>query len=122
VQTLRTQGPIAPEEIAAVALSSLEDDKAEDVVSIDVRGRSSIADILIVASGRSQRHVGALADHLARKLRETGVRDVRIEGLPQCDWVLVDAGDVVIHVFRPEVRTFYNIERLWTAETIAARA
>ncbi len=69
--------------------------------------------MLIVASGRSQRHVGALADHVVRKLKEAGAEDVRIEGLPACDWVLVDAGDVIVHLFRPEVRSFYNIERIW---------
>lgn len=96
-----------------VALASLEDDKAEDIVAIDIRGKSSFADMLIVASGRSARHVGALADHVMRKLRENGVKDVRVEGLPQADWVLVDAGDMVIHLFRPEVRAFYNIEKIW---------
>ena len=96
------------------ALSSLEDDKAEDIVAIDIRGRSSFADMLIVASGRSARHVGALADHVMRKLKEGGVKDVRVEGMPQADWVLVDAGDVVIHLFRPEVRAFYNIEKIWS--------
>jgi ribosome-associated protein len=96
-----------------VALTSLEDDKAEDILAIDIRGKSSFADMLIVASGRSARHVGALADHVMRKLKDSGVKDVRVEGLPQADWVLVDAGDVVIHLFRPEVRAFYNIEKIW---------
>ncbi|GIK48547.1 MAG: ribosome silencing factor [Hyphomonadaceae bacterium] len=97
-----------------VVLASLEDDKAEDIVSIDIRGKSSFADMLIVASGRSARHVGALADHVLRKLKDAGVKDVRVEGLPQADWVLVDAGDVVVHLFRPEVRAFYNIEKIWS--------
>lgn len=96
-----------------VVLTSLEDDKAEDILALDIRGRSSFADMLVVASGRSARHVGALADHVMRKLKEAGVKDVRIEGMPQADWVLVDAGDVVVHLFRPEVRTFYNIEKIW---------
>lgn len=69
--------------------------------------------MLVVASGRSQRHVGALADHVMRKLKEAGAKHVRVEGLPTCDWVLVDAGDVVVHLFRPEVRHFYNIEKIW---------
>jgi ribosome-associated protein len=99
---------------AHVILTSLEDDKAEDIVEIDVTGKSSIADRMIVASGRSQRHVGALADHVMRKLREAGAKDLRVEGLPHCDWVLVDAGDVIVHLFRPEVRAFYGIERIWT--------
>ena len=105
-----------------VILASLEDDKAEDIVAIDIRGKSSVADMLIVASGRSQRHVGALADHVTQKLKESGVAQVRVEGLPHCDWVLVDAGDVIVHIFRPEVRGFYNIEKLWSHEPAAQRA
>ena len=93
-----------------MVLTSLEDDKAEEILAIDIRGKSSLADMLIVASGRSARHVAALADHVMRKLKDAGVKDVRIEGLPHADWVLVDAGDVVAHIFRPEVRAFYNIE------------
>jgi ribosome-associated protein len=98
-----------------VVLASLEDDKAEDILAIDIRGKSSFADMLVIASGRSARHVGALADHVLRKLKDAGVKDVRVEGMPQADWVLVDAGDVVVHLFRPEVRSFYNIEKIWTA-------
>jgi ribosome-associated protein len=98
---------------AQLVLTSLEDDKAEDIVSIDIRGKSSLADVLVVASGRSARHVGALADHVMRKLKEFGVKEVKVEGLPQGDWVLVDAGDIVVHLFRPEVRSFYNIEKIW---------
>ncbi len=94
-------------------LTSLEDDKAEDILAIDIRGKSSFADMLVVASGRSARHVGALADHVMRKLKDAGLKDVRVEGMPQADWVLVDAGDVVIHLFRPVVRAFYNIEKIW---------
>lgn len=97
-----------------VVLASLEDDKAEEIVAIDIRGKSSFADMLVVASGRSARHVGALADHVMRKLKEAGVSQVNVEGLPHADWVLVDAGDVVVHLFRPEVRSFYNIEKIWT--------
>jgi ribosome-associated protein len=101
--------------LTQLILTSLDDDKAEDILAIDIRGKSSFADMLVVASGRSARHVGALADHLTRKLKEAGVKDVRIEGVPQCDWVLVDSGDIVIHLFRPEVRSFYNIEKIWAA-------
>lgn len=97
-----------------VVLSSLEDDKAEEILAIDIRGKSSFADMLVIASGRSARHVSALADHVLRKLKDAGVKEVRVEGLPQADWVLVDAGDVVVHLFRPEVRAFYNIEKIWT--------
>lgn len=101
-------------------LASLEDDKAEDILAIDVTGKSSIADRLIIASGRSARHVGALADHLMHKLRDAGAKNLRVEGMPHCDWVLLDAGDVIVHLFRPEVRAFYGIERIWTPHAAAA--
>lgn len=103
-----------------MVLSSLEDDKAEEILAIDIRGKSAFADMLVIASGRSARHVGALADHLLRKLKDAGVKDVRVEGMTQGDWVLVDAGDVVVHLFRPEVRAFYNIEKIWTGQSPAA--
>ncbi|MGE4373555.1 MAG: ribosome silencing factor [Xanthobacter sp.] len=99
--------------------SRLEDDKSEDIVSIDLRGKTAIADYMVVASGRSQRHVGAIADHLVEALKAAGVRQVRVEGQPACDWVLIDANDVIIHVFQPEVRSFYNIEKMWTQTTPA---
>ncbi len=99
-----------------LVLARLDDDKAEDVVHIDLRGKSSVADALIVASGRSARHVGAMADHLLRTLKDAGMGRARVEGLPACDWVLIDAGDVVVHLFRPEVRAFYNIEKIWSVE------
>lgn len=109
----RPQSDIDADAATRVILNSLEDDKAEDILALDIKGRSSIADMMIVATGRSARHVGALADHVMRKLKEAGAKDVRIEGMPQADWVLVDAGDVIVHLFRPEVRTFYNIEKIW---------
>lgn len=109
----RPSSGVDADSVAQAILVSLEDDKAEEILTIDIRGRSSFADKLVIASGRSARHVGALADHLMRKLKDIGVHDVRVEGLPQGDWVLVDAGDVVVHLFRPEVRSFYNIERIW---------
>ena len=93
----------------------LDDAKAENVVTIDIRGKSSIGDYMLIASGRSDRHVGAVADQLQRKLREEGFKS-RIEGQPQCDWVLIDIGDIIVHVFRPEVREFYNLEKMWSAE------
>jgi ribosome-associated protein len=89
--------------------------KAEDTVTIDLTGKSSIGDYMVVTSGRSQRHVGAIADHVVKDLKAAGVPDVRVEGLRQGDWVLIDAGDIIVHVFRPEVRTFYNLERMWSA-------
>jgi len=98
-------------------LTRLDDDKAQDVVFIDLKGKSPVADGLIVASGRSQRHVGAMADHLLRALKEAGLGKCRVEGMPNADWVLIDAGDVIVHLFRPEVRSFYNIEKIWSVES-----
>ena len=92
----------------------MDDAKAEQVVTISLDGKTAIADAMVVASGRSSRHVGAIADQLLEKLKLAGHKDVRVEGMPQCDWVLVDAGDVVVHLFRPEVRSFYNLEKLWS--------
>ncbi len=83
---------------------------------IDLKGKSSMADAIIVASGRSQRHVGALADHLLRAIKAGGYGKSPVEGMPQCDWVLIDAGDVIVHLFRPEVRQFYNLEKIWSVE------
>ena len=94
----------------------LDDAKAENVVTLDIRGKSSIGDYMVIASGRSDRHVGAVAEQVQRKLKEAGYGRVRIEGKPQCDWVLIDAGDIVVHVFRQEVREFYNLEKMWSAE------
>jgi ribosome-associated protein len=99
-----------------VVLKSLSDAKAEDVISIDLKGKTSIADFMVVASGRSNRHVGAIADQITDKLKKEGFRNVTVEGLPHCDWVLIDGGDVVVHVFRPEVREFYNLEKMWLAD------
>lgn len=100
-----------------LVLGRLDDDKAEDIVFIDLKDKSAFADSLIVASGRSHRHVGALADHLLRALKEAGYGRAKVEGLPHCDWVLIDAGDLVIHLFRPEVRAFYNIEKIWSVDS-----
>jgi ribosome-associated protein len=103
-------------------LRRLDEDKAQDVVFIDLKDKSSVADGLIIASGRSHRHVGALADRLLRTLKDEGYGRARVEGLPGCDWVLIDAGDVIIHLFRPEVRAFYNIEKIWSVEPPARAA
>ena len=97
------------------ALQSLEDSKAENIVSIDIQGKSPLADYMIVASGRSHRHVAAVAEHLLRALKDAGFGNARVEGLSGADWVLIDAGDIIVHVFRPEVREFYNIEKMWQA-------
>jgi len=103
-------------------LNKLDDDKAQDVVAIDLTGKSSVTDFMIVASGRSQRHVNALADHVTRSLKESGYGNARVEGMPACDWVLIDAGDVIVHIFRPEVREFYNLEKLWNVTSPADAA
>ena len=97
-------------------LNRLDDEKAQDIVFIDLKDKSSFADGLVIASGRSHRHVGAMADHLLRALKDAGRGRAKVEGLPHCDWVLIDAGDVIVHLFRPEVRSFYNIEKIWSVE------
>ncbi len=99
-------------------LTSLEDSKAEDLIFIDISAKTTLADHMVVASGRSHRHVGAIADHLLRDLKKAGFGAARVEGLPHCDWVLVDLGDVIVHIFRPEVRTFYNLEKMWSADQV----
>lgn len=94
----------------------LDDAKAEQIVTIDLKEKSSIGDFMIIATGRSDRHVGAIAEQLQRKLKDEGHGRVRAEGMPQCDWVLIDTGDIIVHVFRPEVRDFYNLEKMWSAD------
>lgn len=94
----------------------LDDDKAEDIVVIELSGKSSLGDYMVIATGRSNRQVAAMADHIVRRLKELGIKGVTPEGLRQRDWVLVDAGDVIVHLFRPEVRQFYNLEKMWGAE------
>ena len=96
--------------------------KAEDTITIDLTGKTSIADAMVVTSGRSHRQVGAIADRLLKDLAEAGLPDVRVEGMPNCDWVLIDAGDVIVHVFRPEVRAFYNLEKMWMPARATTRA
>ena len=103
-----------------LVLNSLESSKAEGIVAIDISGKSPLSDHMVIASGRSHRHVGAIADHLVTAIkRDIGIVP-RVEGLPHCDWVLIDAGDVVVHIFRPEVRDFYNLEKMWQADALAA--
>ncbi|MEL7029145.1 MAG: ribosome silencing factor [Pseudomonadota bacterium] len=111
-------GAEAVRDLMQLSLQALEDDKAEDIVTIDLNGKSSVADAMVIASGRSQRHVGAIVEHLTKKIKDAGLAECRVEGLPHCDWVLVDAGDVIVHVFRPEVRSFYNLERIWSPEAL----
>ena len=105
-----------PNRLLDVVLDTLDAAKAEDVVTIDLRGKTSIGDHMVLASGRSQRHVGAVADQLIKKLKDEGYGRARVEGQPHCDWVLIDTGDVIVHIFRPEVRGFYNLEKMWSAD------
>ncbi|RVQ67694.1 ribosome silencing factor [Croceicoccus ponticola] len=102
-----------PGSLHALVLQSLDDDQAQDIVSIPLAGKSSIADFMVIASGRSSRQVTAMAQKLAERVKHGGFGPSRIEGLPAADWVLIDAGDVIVHLFRPEVRSFYNLERMW---------
>ena len=105
-----------PSRLLEIVLDTLDNAKAGDVTCIDLTGKTSLGDHMIVASGRSQRHVAAVADHLIKRLKDEGFGRVRVEGLPHCDWVLIDAGDVIVHIFRPEVREFYNLEKMWSAD------
>ena len=105
--------PADVEELHKLVLQSLDDDQAQEVVSIPLTGKSNIADHMVIASGRSTRQVASMAVKLADKIKQQCGRVVRIEGLPAADWVLIDADDVIVHIFRPEVRNFYNLERMW---------
>lgn len=113
--TPATSGTVAPdaEALHRLVLTSLDDDQAVETVSIPLAGKSSIADYMVVASGRSTRQVASMAQKLAEKIKAERGQNPRVEGLPTADWVLIDAGDVIVHLFRPEVRTFYNLERMW---------
>ena len=102
-----------PGSLHALVLQSLDDDQAQEIVSIPLEGKTAIADHMVIASGRSTRQVTAMAEKLAQRVKTAGFGSSRIEGLPAADWVLVDAGDVIVHLFRPEVRSFYNLERMW---------
>jgi len=102
-----------PGSLHALVLKSLDDDQAQEIVSIPLEGKTAIADHMVIASGRSSRQVASMAEKLAQRAKEAGFGHSRIEGLPAADWVLVDAGDVIVHLFRPEVRSFYNLERMW---------
>ena len=102
------------EALHALILHQLDEDQAQETISIPLAGKSSIADHMVIASGRSTRHVSAIADKLAQRIKQETGRHVRVEGLPNADWVLIDSGDVIVHLFRPEVRSFYNLERMWS--------
>lgn len=105
--------------VAAFIEAELDADKGEDIITLDLRGKSSFTDTMIIVSGRSPRHVAAMADHLQEKLKAMGIH-TQVEGTQTCDWVLLDAGDVVVHLFRPEVRAFYNLEKMWGGGTLSA--
>ena len=102
-----------PGSMLDLVLTSLDEDQAQEVITIPLQGKSSMADHMVIASGRSTRQVAAIAQKLAERLKQGGFGNPRIEGLPAADLVLIDAGDVVVHLFRPEVRSFYNLERMW---------
>jgi ribosome-associated protein len=106
-------GRPSPEEILNIILARLDDQKATDTTRIDLKGKTTIADYMVVTCGRSHRHVGAIADNVVDALAKRGISRVRVEGMPHCDWVLIDANDVIVHVFRPEVREFYSLEKMW---------
>lgn len=108
--------PLSTAGLQELILNSLEDDKAEEIINIDLTGKTSIADSMVIASGRSARHVGAVADKLYRKLKHATADGCKVEGMEKGDWVLLDAGAVIVHVFRPEVRSFYNLEKMWAAD------
>jgi ribosome-associated protein len=105
--------PQSKNSLLNLILARLDEDQAANTVQIDLKDKSTIADYMVVTSGRSNRHVNAIADHVVESLHKGGVSRVRVEGLPNCDWVLIDAGDVILHIFRPEVRSFYNLEKMW---------
>jgi ribosome-associated protein len=113
---------VEPGSLLALVLTSLDDDQAQEVVNIPLAGKSSMADYMIIASGRSTRQVASMAQKLAERVKKGGFGWVRIEGLPAADWVLIDAGDIIVHLFRPEVRSFYNLERMWGFGTDAPAA
>lgn len=106
---------LSSSDLKQIILQHLEDKKAEKIVTIDLKNKSSIADFLLIASANSGRQAGAIADAIYRNMKDLGIKS-HIEGVPQCDWVLIDAGDVIVHIFRPEVRTFYNLEKMWGLE------
>lgn len=108
-------------EILDLVLARLDDMKAEDTLTIDLRNKSSIGDYMVISSGRSQRHVGSVADRVVEDLHKAGIA-ARVQGVPHCDWVLIDAGDVIVHVFRPEARAFYNLEKMWMTGRQVQRA
>ena len=115
-KAVRQKAPVASKKLLGLVEKSLDDDKAEDVVAIDLAGKSSIADYMVIASGRSARQLGAMAEHLQVKLKASGIKRVGVEGAGAGDWVLIDGGDVIVHLFRPDIRGIYNLEKMWGME------
>ena len=112
------QSHLDSDQILELVTASLDMDKAADIIAIPLRGKSSMADFMVIASGNSSRQVAAMAEHLEFRLKSAGVEILGLEGMRQADWVLIDANDVIIHLFRPEVREFYGLERMWTNERV----
>jgi len=111
--TFKKKTPLDSEQLLNLVTASLDDDKAHDVTVIDLAGKTSFADHMVIATGTSQRHIATMAEHLRESLKSEGVPRVALEGLTQCDWVLLDGGDIIVHLFRPEVREFYDLEKIW---------
>ncbi len=105
-----------PASVVKLIRNILENNKAEDTVIIDLHGKTTIGDYMVITSGNSNRQVKALAENLVQTLKSKGLATIKPEGLPQGDWVLIDAGNVIVHLFRPEVRAFYNLEKMWEAD------
>jgi ribosome-associated protein len=113
--------PVERSDMLSSILETLEDAKAEQTIVIDLAGKTTLADAMVITTGRVNRHVSAIADQVIEMLKQHGHTGMRVEGQPHCDWVLIDAGDVILHVFRPEVRSFYNLEKMWGSDRPAER-
>jgi ribosome-associated protein len=107
---------VARTDALQLIMGVLDDAKAEDITAIDLAGKTSIADHMVIASGRSDRHVGAIAEQILSRLKDEGYGNAKVEGMPLCEWVLIDAGDIIVHIFKPEVRNFYNLEKMWSGD------
>jgi ribosome-associated protein len=114
--------PPTADALSQIIVQGLEDAKAEDIVSIELQGKTTLADRMVIASGRSSVHVGAIADRVLKACRDAGFPSPKVEGMPLCDWVLLDARDAIVHIFRPDVRRFYNLEKMWSADRPGERA
>ena len=116
IQITKAQTELNPDQVLRLITTSLNDDKAENILTIPLDGRSAMADYMVIASGTSSRQVAAMAEHIEVKLKQGKVDILGLEGLRQADWILIDAIDVIVHIFRPEVREFYGLERMWTSD------